>query len=81
MNIIKANRNYFQFKLFEELRVGEVFKFSPIIDLDLPDVFYTVFAKNELNTLFNSTYGKQLNTMIFSNNSPREVMVYPYRKK
>ena len=33
------------------------------------------------NTKFNATYGKELHTMEFANNTPREIMVFPNRKR
>jgi hypothetical protein len=74
-------KDYFKFASFEDLQVGDVFKFSPIIDNDIPSKYYTAFVKDELNTTFNSTYGKELNTSKFPNNTPREIMIFPNRKK
>ena len=75
------SKDFFQFKSFDELQVGDVFKFCPLIDSDVPSKFFTAFAKNEISTKFNSTYGKELHTMEFSNNTPREVMIFPNRKR
>lgn len=75
------NKDYFQFKWFDELQIGDVFKFSPIIDSDIPSKFYTVYQKDKGTTKFNSTYHKDLNRMEFANDTPREVMIFPNRKK
>ena len=75
------HKDYFQFKWFDELQVGDVFKFSLIIDNDIPTKFYTVYQKDENKTRFNATYGKELNRMEFANDLHREVMIFPYRKK
>ncbi len=74
------HKDYFQFKWFDELQVGDVFKFSPIIDNDIPTKFYTVYQKDENKTRFNATYGKELNRMEFANDLDREIMIFPYRK-
>jgi hypothetical protein len=75
------SKDFFQFRWFDDLKTGDVFKFCPIIDSDIPSKFFTVFAKDELNTKFNSTYGKELNTTEFANDTPREVMIFPNRKR
>jgi len=74
-------KNYFNFRFFDELQVGDVFKFSPILDDDIPSKFYTVYQKNEIITRFNSTYGKNLSRMEFPNDTPREIMIFPNRKR
>lgn len=74
-------KNFYIFKYFEDLNVGDVFKFSFVIDDNMHNKFYTVYEKNEINTKFNSTYGKELNRMELSNNYIREIMIFPYRKK
>ena len=61
----KMNKDFFQFRWFEELQVGDVFKFCPVIDSDIPSKFFTAFAKDGVNTKFNATYGKELHTMEF----------------
>lgn len=73
--------NFFIFKFFNELQIGDVFKFSPIIDNDIPNKFYTVYQKNETTTKFNATYGKELNQKELLNDTKREVMIYTNRKK
>lgn len=73
-------KNYFEFKSFDELQTGDVFKFSPILDNDIPSKFYTVYHKNETHTKINSTYGKLLNRFEYENNINREVMIFPNRK-
>jgi len=77
-------KDFFKFRFFDELNVGDVFKFSPIIDNDdLPSVFYTVFYKDNLTTKINSTYGKKLMRFDFQNQElkNREVMVFPERNR
>lgn len=77
---MKTTIKNFQFKWFDELQVGDVFKFCPIIDSDIPTrKFYTVYYKDELITKINSTYGKELHTIELANNTHREIMVYPNR--
>ncbi len=73
-------KNFFNFKFFDELQVGDVFKFSPVIDSDIPRRFYTVYEKNEYTTKFNTTYGKCLYQNEFDNNIHKEVMIFPNRK-
>lgn len=73
------NKNFFTFKLFEELVVGDVFKFSPTLDNDIPKKFYTVYFKDNVTTKINATYGKDLNKMEIPNSVTREVMVFPGR--
>lgn len=75
------SKNYFNFSFFDELQVGDVFKFCPIIDNDIPNKFYTVYQKDETITKFNATYGRELNKMEFANNTSREVMIFPNRKR
>ena len=74
-------KNTFKFKWFDELQVGDVFKFCPILDDDIPSKFFTVFAKDDVNTKFNATYGKDLHTMEFANGINREIMIFPNRKR
>ena len=74
------SKDFFQFKWFDELQVGDVFKLCPIIDSDIPSKFFTAFKKDEVNTKFNATYGKELHTMEFANNTPIEIMIFPNRK-
>lgn len=75
------NTNSFSFDFFENLSIGDVFKFCPIIDNDYPSKFYTVFYKDELITKVNSTYGKRILRFEFSNEMEREVMIFPLRKR
>lgn len=75
------SKDFFQFKYFDELQVGDVFKFCTVIDSDVPSRFFTVFAKDGTSTKINSTYGKELHKMEFPNDAPREIMVFPNRKK
>lgn len=75
------SKDFFQFKWFDELQVGDVFKFCPIIDSDIPKKFFTAFAKDGVNTKFNATYGKELHTMEVLNNTPKEIMLFPNRKR
>lgn len=75
------NKHSFTFDFFENLSIGDVFKFSPIIDNDYPSKFYTVFYKDELITKINSTYGKRILRFEFSNTMQREVMIFPKRKR
>jgi hypothetical protein len=75
------SKDFFQFKWFDELQVGDVFKFCPIIDSDIPSIFFTAFAKDEVNTKINATYGKELHRMDFANNTSREIMIFPNRKR
>ena len=44
-------KDFFNFKWFDELQVGDVFKFCPITDSDIPSKFFTAFAKDEVNVL------------------------------
>ena len=74
-------KDFFQFKWFDELQVGDVFKFCPIIEPDLPSKFYTAFKKDEVKTTINSTYGKELHTIELANDTPRVIMIFPNRKK
>lgn len=76
--------DFFKFRFFNELNVGDVFKFSPIIDNDdLPSRFYTVYYKDELITKINSSYGKKIISRAFQNQESenREVMVFPERNR
>lgn len=75
------SKDFFNFGFFDELQVGDVFKFSPIIDNDIPSKFYTVYHKDENTTKFNATYCKELNRMEFANDTPREIMIFPNRKR
>lgn len=75
------SKDYFNFRFFDELQVGDVFKFSPLIDNDIASKFYTVYHKDENTTKFNDTYGKELNRMELVNNSRREIMIFPNRKR
>lgn len=77
------SKDFFQFRWFEELSIGDVFKFCPtIIDSDIPSkLFFTVYSKDEVNTKFNATYGRELHKMELANNTPREIMVFPNRKR
>jgi hypothetical protein len=75
------NKDFFQFKWFNELQVGDVFKFCPVIDSEIPNKFFTAFFKDDKNTKFNATYGKELNTTEFSNETKKEIMIFPNRKR
>jgi hypothetical protein len=75
----QSTKNYFKFSFFEELKEGDVFKFSPVMDNDIPSKFYTVYKKTDTITKINATYGKVLNRMEFNNNLPREVMIFVNR--
>jgi len=69
------NKMYFKFNWFDDLQIGDVFKFSP------ESAFYTVIMKDESNTTFQKTFGK-LYTQVFPNDiSNKEVMIYPDRKR
>ena len=76
-----SEKNFFKFSFFDDLKLNDVFKFSPNIDKDIPSKFYTVYYKDETTTKFNATYGKELNRMEFANDTPREIMIFPNRKK
>jgi hypothetical protein len=75
------DKNFFTFKWFDDLKVGDTFKFCPTIDSDIPSKFFTVYYKDEFITKFNSTYGKELNKMEFLNDTHKEIMLFPNRKK
>ena len=75
------SKDYFIFGLFSDLQVGDVFKFSPIIDSDIPNRFFTAYQKDADITKINTTYGKELNRMEFPNDTQKEVMIYPNRRK
>jgi hypothetical protein len=74
------SKYYFQFKWFSDLQVGDVFKFCTIIDNDIPSIFYTAYAKDDINTKFSATYGRNLHRKNFANDTPREIMIFPNRK-
>ena len=76
---MKHNKNFFKFSYFDELKTGDVFKFSPIIDNDIPSKFYTVYAKDESTTKINSTYGKTILRLEYMNDLNKEVMIFPNR--
>lgn len=73
------NKNSFEFKWFNDLKTGNKFKFSPIIDSDVPSKFFTVIKKNDTHTKFAETYGKMGNVREFANDTPREVMIFTNR--
>lgn len=74
-------KNCFIFRFFNELQIGDVFKFSSVYDSDIPNKFYTVISKDELNTKIQNTYGNVIQTIKINRNSIKETMVYPYRKR
>lgn len=74
-------KNAFVFSSFDKLQVGDVFKFSPIIDEDIPSRFYTVYKKNEVLTFFNSTYGKKIYSNELKNSLNSEVMIFEERSR
>ena len=74
-------KNYFMFDFFDSLNIGDVFKFSPFIDNDIPSRFYTVYSKDESTTKINATYGKNLYKQEYVNSLPREIMIFPNRRK
>lgn len=76
-----TDKNHFQFNYFDELSKGDVFKFSPVLDSDIPSKFFTVIEKNEVNTKFAETYGKEYNVRQFANETPKEIMIFPNRKR
>ena len=76
-----SEKNFFKFSFFDDLKLNDVFKFSPNIDKDIPSKFFTVYQKNEKTTKFNAKYGKDLSNMELPNDAPREIMIFPNRKK
>ena len=80
MNNEQNNKNYFVFGYFDQLQVGDVFKFSQILDDDMPNSFFTVYYKDDEFTKINSTYGK-LDRKVIPSNSIREVMIFESRKR
>lgn len=80
-NSKKMDKNHFTFTYFSELKVGDTFKFSKVIEDDIPFLFYTVYYKDKKITKINSTYGKTLLKFEFSDLFQREVMLYHNRKK
>ena len=77
----KTNKLFYEFAYFDELQIGDVFKFSPILDSEIPSTFFTVYAKDEKSTKASSTYGKKINWIELSNNIGREVLIYPGKKR
>lgn len=75
------NKMHFIFTYFSQLKKGDTFKFSKIIDDDIPSNLYTVYYKDDKITKINSTYGKNLLKFEFSDIYQREVMLYPNRKQ
>ena len=73
--------NYFIFSYFHELKVGDVFKFSPVIDGSSTSKFYSVYQKDDSVTKINATYGKSLDRMEFANDTLMEVMIFPNRQR
>ena len=78
-----------EFMFFNELQIGDVFKFSPVDAglytnvaalFDMPNIFFTVYQKDENNTKINSTYGK-LHKMELANDTEIKVMVFPNKKR
>jgi hypothetical protein len=70
------DKHFFKFAWFEELQIGEVFKFSP------DSVFYSVIKKNEVTTTFQTLYGKLIN-QTFRNDVcyNKEVLIFPDRQR
>ena len=73
--------DFFQFRWFNELQIGDVFKFCRVIDSEFPNIFFTVINKNEYKTKINSTYGKELHVMELPNKTHNEVMIFPNKKR
>lgn len=74
------NKDFFFFGHFNELKVGDVFKFPQNLYNDIPSKFYTVYQKDENTTKINATYGKLLNRLELENDTPIEVMIFQNRK-
>jgi hypothetical protein len=75
------SNSYFQFKWFDELQKGDVFKFSPILDNDIPSKYYTVSEKDNITTKIGATYGHALDRREYRNDLHREVMIFPNKKR
>ena len=73
------SKHFFKFAWFDELIIGDVFKFSPMNKDDEPSRFYTVYFKDESITKINSSYGNQLIRREFKNELSREVLLFPNR--
>ena len=73
--------NYFEFGFLEDLQIGDVFKFSPTIDSEIPSKFYSVYAKESGTIKINSTYGKSIDRKEFPITHYKEVMIFPERKR
>lgn len=78
---MKKNKNYFIFRYFDDLKVGDVFKFSPLLDDDIPSCFFTVYNIAGETVSINSTYGKKIVRFDYPTNLNREVMIFPDRKR
>ena len=74
-------KNMFKFAYFEDLKQGDVFKFSPIIDSEIPSIFFTAYYKDENTTKFDSTYGKIIYRNEFKNDIDKEIMIFINRRK
>jgi hypothetical protein len=78
---MSSDKNFFKFRFFDELEIGDVFKFCPAIDSKINiSTFFTVLNKTETTTTIQTTFGKVTARQI-NNNTITEIMVFPDRKR